>query len=109
MTGGESERRREPRRAVRIACEVLAGGTRYVALLRDLSAKGALLELLDDDPFAHEGDVEIHIPRADPVKGAVRHRRRDLVSGLVRGIGVEFEAPRPDLLERAEGERPAPG
>lgn len=102
------ERRADPRVEVSIAARIRIGGTVYLGLIRDLSAAGAYIELLDADPFPEEGAVLLTAGAFGPEPLAALLRSKRIDEGLVRGIGVEFTlvpAGARAALERILGER----
>jgi hypothetical protein len=84
------ERRREPRAAVEIGATLHLGGRAYVGLVRDLSPAGAYIELMDRDPFPHEGVGRLSAgPFGGSIAAAIRSKRLD-PGGAVLGLGLEF-------------------
>ena len=86
------ERRRELRANVSLGAVIQAGGKSYLGEIQALCIQGAYLQLMDGDPFPHEGTVLL-LPHDLPDGIEVAIRRKVLEEdGLVHGLGLEFLA-----------------
>ena len=88
----DGERRRELRAQVSLGAVIEAGGKTYLGEIQALSIQGAYVQLMDGDPFPHEGTVLL-LPHDLPegIDVAIRRKVVD-EDGLVHGLGLEFLA-----------------
>ena len=101
------DRRRELRAEVSIVAEINVAGKTYLGQIRHLSNLGAHIELMDADPFPHEGNVRIVVGDPGQAIDAVIRRKASGEARLVTGLGVEFlevDATVQEWLERLLGQ-----
>ena len=96
------DRRQEPRAAVSVGAQIAIAGRVYLGLIRDLSPAGAYVELIDGDPFPHEGECALLIAPCEPIRATIRRKRLD-DEGAVCGLGLEFLAVPASAAERLAG------